>query len=45
MNKDNKNSCETCKDYNKCSENIYDANIEREYLIFWSGRDCWKDDK
>ena len=43
MNKDNKNSCETCKHYKKCSENIYAANIEREYLIFWCGIDCWKD--
>lgn len=36
------NNCESCKHYEECSKNIYDANIEREYLIFWSSRDCWE---
>ena len=42
MNK--KPTCETCKYYKECSKNIYDANIEREYLIFWSNRDCWENE-
>lgn len=34
--------CEKCKYYERCSKNIYDASIERDYLIFLSNRDCWK---
>ena len=35
------NNCESCKHYNECSKDIYHANIEREYYIKWSNRDCW----
>lgn len=45
MYKNNKKSCETCKYYKKCSENIFAANIEREYFILWSAKDCWIDNK
>lgn len=36
-------TCETCKHYEKCSKNIYDANIERKYLIFYCNIDCWEE--
>lgn len=36
------NNCESCKYYSECSKDIYHASIEREYLINWSNRDCWK---
>lgn len=35
-------TCETCKHYERCSKNIYDANIERKYIIFYMDRDCWE---
>ena len=34
--------CETCKYYEKCSENIYVASIERQYIIFYMDGDCWE---
>lgn len=35
-------TCETCKHYEKCSKNIYAANIERKYIIYCMGGDCWE---
>lgn len=35
--------CECCKWYKNCSQNIYQANIERDYLNKWSNRDCWEE--
>ena len=37
------NKCETCKYYEECLKNIYDANIERRYLIEHLQKDCWEE--
>ena len=37
------NSCETCKHYERCSKNIYDASIERKYTIYYMDADCWEE--
>lgn len=42
LNNEKMNDCKYCKHYEKCSENIYEATIEREYLIRWSEKDCWE---
>lgn len=39
----NINRCETCKYYDKCSKNIYYANLERRYSIIYLNKDCWED--
>lgn len=39
------NECESCKYYNKCSKDLYHANIERDYSINWGNRDCWETKK
>ena len=36
-------TCETCKHYEKCSKNIYDASINRQYIIYYMDADCWED--
>lgn len=37
------NNCESCKYYEKCSANIYVASIERQYIIYEMGGDCWEE--
>lgn len=38
-------TCETCKHYEECSKNIYHASIERKYIIYCMGKDCWETDE